>query len=253
MNEPVIMFDRVGKTYPLYHHIVGGFKHFIFNLPEAIRLLKNAKYEALKEISFEVARGETLGVIGRNGAGKSTTLGLISGVLRPTCGRIMVKGKILPLLDLGAGFHPDLTGRENIILNAVLLGHTRKNIYKKMDEIIEFASVGDFLEEPVRVYSGGMTARLGFAVVACLEPEILLIDEVLGVGDIDFRKKCFDKMLAFKKSGVTIVFVSHILEDIAKICDRVLWVENHSVKMIGPTKDVLEAYQRTSEKPAKIH
>ena len=244
MTAPAIVFDNVSKNYHLYHHIVGGLKHFLFNLPHAMKLMKNSSYQALKDISFEVKKGEALGVIGRNGAGKSTTLGLIAGVLRPTRGKITAHGKILPLLDLGAGFHPDLTGEENIILAGVLLGHTRSAMYKKREEIAKFAELGGFIEEPIRVYSHGMLARLGFSVIACLDPEILLIDEVLGVGDVDFRKKSFNKILELKKSGVTIVFVSHLLDDILKICDRVLWIENHTTQMLGPAQTVVETYSK---------
>ncbi len=246
MSVPAVSFEKVNKTYPLYHHIVGGFKHFLFNFSDALRLMRTAKFVALKDITFQVSRGETLGIIGRNGVGKSTTLGLISGVLKPTSGRITTQGKILPLLDLGAGFHPDLTGRENIFLNGILLGHTRKLMKKKISEIIAFADLGDFIEEPTRIYSNGMLARLGFSVIVCLEPEVLLIDEVLGVGDIDFQKKCFNKMLELKKSGVTIVFVSHALDDILRICDQVLWIENHGVRMHGPAADVVAVYSKTS-------
>ena len=251
MNDTAILFENVSKSYPLYHHIVGGFKHFLFNLPEAMRMLRHSNYEVLRNISFEVKKGETFGLIGRNGAGKSTTLGLIGGVLKPTRGGIKVDGKILPLLDLGAGLHPDLTGKENIVLKGVLLGHTRKVMQKKMEEICAFAELGKFIDEPVRIYSSGMVARLGFSVVACLEPEILLIDEILGVGDIDFRKKCFNKMMEFKKSGVTIVFVSHMLNDILRICNRVLWIENHGIRMIGKAEEVVEAYSKTSETAEK--
>lgn len=242
MMPTVITFNNVSKNYHLYHHIVGGLKHLLFNFPRALRLIKNSRYEALKDISFEVKKGEALGVIGRNGAGKSTALGLLAGVLKPTRGKVTVRGKVLPLLDIGAGFHPDLTGIENIVLSGVLLGHTRSAMLKKTGQIAEFAQLGEFIEEPVRVYSRGMLARLGFSVIACLEPEILLIDEVLEVGDIDFRKKSFHKILELKKSGVTIIFVSHILEDILKISDRVLWIENHGIKMLGDPETVVAQY-----------
>lgn len=244
MSDPVIIFSNVSKSYPLYHHITGGIKNFLFHLPKAVSQMKNSRFQALKDISFEVYKGETLGIIGRNGAGKSTTLGLIAGVLKPSKGKVSVRGRISPLLELGSGFHPELTGRENIMLNGVLMGLTRAEVLRKMDEIIEFSELKDFIDQPIRVYSSGMLARLGFSVVAHLDPEILLIDEILAVGDMEFQKKCLDKMMGFKKSGVTIVFVSHSMRDVKKICDRVMWIENHSIKMTGQPDVVIEGYIR---------
>lgn len=245
MSEPVIVFDNVSKSYPLYHHVTGGIKNFLFNLPKAVRSIRDSHFEALKEISFEVQRGEVLGIIGRNGAGKSTTLGLIAGVLKPTSGRVVVRGRISPLLELGAGFHPELTGRENIMLNGVLLGLTREVVRSRLDEIIEFSDLGDFIEHPIRVYSTGMIARLGFSVVACLDPEILLIDEILSVGDLDFQQKSLDKMLSFKNGRVTIVFVSHRMRDVKGICDRVIWIEDHVIRREGETEEVVDDYLRS--------
>ena len=242
MSEPVIIFDHVSKSYPLYHHITGGIKNFLFHLPKALSSIKNSKYEVLKDISFEVYKGETLGIIGRNGVGKSTTLGLIAGVLKPSKGKVTVKGRISPLLELGGGFHQELTGKENIMLNGVLLGLTRNEVKRKLDEIIEFSELGDFIYQPIRTYSSGMYARLGFSVIAHLDPEILLIDEVLAVGDMEFQKKCLDKMMGFKKSGVTMVFVSHSKEDVEGICDRVIWIDNQSIRMAGTPKDVVLHY-----------
>ena len=242
MSEPVVVFDNVSKSYPLYHHFTGGIKNFLFHLPKAVSSIRNSRFEALKEISFEVYKGETLGIIGRNGAGKSTTLGLIAGVLKPSNGRVVVKGKISPLLELGGGFHPELTGRENIMLNGVLLGLTRSEVSRKMDEIIGFSELGDFVNQPIRTYSSGMLARLGFSVIAHLDPEILLIDEILAVGDMEFQKKCLDKMMGFKKIGVTMVFVSHSKVDVERICDRVMWIENHTVKMLGKPKEIVASY-----------
>ena len=242
MSEPVIIFDNICKSYPMYHHITGGIKNFLFHLSRGISSLKNSRFEALRDISFEVYKGETFGIIGRNGAGKSTTLGLIAGVLKPSKGKVTVKGRISPLLELGAGFHPELTGRENVMLNGVLLGLTRIKVLKKMDEIIEFSELGEFIDQPMRVYSSGMLARLGFSVISSLEPEILLIDEILAVGDMNFQKKCLDKMMGFKKSGVTMVFVSHSMQDIERICDRVMWIESHIIKMIGEPKAVVDSY-----------
>jgi lipopolysaccharide transport system ATP-binding protein len=242
MSEPIIAFEHVGKSYPQYHHITGGIKRFLFNLPEAIRQFKQSRYEALNDVSFAVQRGEVFGIIGRNGAGKSTTLGLIAGVLRPTTGHVQIRGRISPLLELGAGFNQELSGRENIFLCGVLMGLTRQEVAARLNDIIAFSELGDFIDQPIRIYSSGMLARLGFSVVSSLDPEILLIDEILAVGDIAFQKKCMDRMLDFKKRGVTMVFVSHSLKSTQEICDRLMWIENHTVRMIGDPQTVADAY-----------
>ena len=245
MSEPVILLENVSKQYPLYHHIAGGLKYFLFNLPTSIRAVRSSQFEALADISFEVQRGETFGIIGKNGSGKSTTLGLIAGVLSPSSGRVVTRGRISPLLELGGGFHHDLTGRENIILSGVLLGLRRAEVLRKMEEIVEFADIGDFIDQPIRIYSSGMLARLGFSMVATLDPEILLIDEILAVGDLNFQQKCMDRMMTFKKSGFTMVFVSHQMEDVLKMCDRVAWIEDHRIKRQGSAKEVVEQYLQT--------
>ncbi|MBI4690162.1 MAG: ABC transporter ATP-binding protein [Nitrospirae bacterium] len=224
MNEPIITFENVTKSYHLYHNVIGGVKNFLFDIPKAISSIKNSRFEALHNISFEVYRGETIGVMGRNGAGKSTILGLIAGVLKPSKGRVSVNGRISPLLELGAGFNSELTGRENIILNGVLLGLTRAEVINKMHDIIEFSELAEFIDQPIRVYSSGMVARLGFSVAIHTNPDILLVDEILAVGDVEFQKKCYKKMLDFKKKGVTIVLVSHSPDDIEKFCDRAIVV-----------------------------
>jgi len=242
MNDIAISFQNVTKTYPLYHHITGGIKSLLFHPVKAVKSLKSSHFLALKDISFEVKKGEALGIMGKNGAGKSTILGLIAGVLKPTKGKIIVNGRISPLLELGAGFHPELTGRENIILKGVLIGLTRNEILKKMEDIIDFSELGDFIDQPVRIYSSGMLARLGFSIIANLNPEILLIDEILAVGDETFQKKCLNRMLSFKKNGITILFVSHSIENIRFICDRVIWLENQNIKAIDITETIVSKY-----------
>ena len=239
-----VKFEDVYKEYPFYQHITAGFKSFLFHLPKKIASLKKSKFVALREISFEIKKGETFGIIGRNGSGKSTILGLVAGVMRPDRGSVSTDGKISSLLELGAGFHPDLSGVENIILNGILAGNTREDMLKKMETIIEFSELGEFIDQPIRVYSSGMLARLGFSVVAHLDPDILLIDEILAVGDREFQKKCIDKMMSFKKSGATMIFVSHSMPDVKRICDRVAWIDNHTIKMIGSTDDVVCSYTR---------
>jgi len=241
-TEPVIIFEKVTKTYPYYGYITAGFKNFLFNLPKAIKHTKK-RFTALENVSFEVYRGECFGIIGKNGAGKSTLLGLAAGVLKPDKGKIVVRGRIFPLLELGAGFHPELTGRENIILNGILLGMTKSEVLRKIDEIIEFSELGEFVDQPLRTYSSGMVARLGFSVIAHLDPEILLVDEILAVGDINFQKKCMEKIMDFRKNGVTILLVSHNLEQVEKLCDRAMWIDEHKVKIIGDPKEVCRAYR----------
>jgi len=189
MSEPVVIFEDVSKWYPLYHHITGGIKRFLFRLPEAMRTLRDARFHALRGVSFSVYRSETFGIIGGNGAGKSTTMGLMAGVLRPSKGSVTVKERVAPLLELGSGFHPELSGRENIELNGVLLGLSRKQLFERLDSIIGFAEIGDYIDQPIRTYSSGMLVRLGFAVTVHLDPKILLVDEVLAVGDMEFQKK----------------------------------------------------------------
>ncbi|RYZ77750.1 MAG: ABC transporter ATP-binding protein [Proteobacteria bacterium] len=247
MSNVVIKFDRVTKSYPLYHHITSGFKNLLMNLPKAIREMRSSSFTAVQDLSFEIKRGETVAFIGRNGAGKSTTLGLIAGVLRPTKGEVTVTQRVSPLLELGGGFHPDLSGIENIQLNGVILGLSRKQVASRMEQIIEFSGLGQFIHQPVRTYSSGMMARLGFAVVANLDPEILLVDEVLAVGDAEFQKRCRDKMAEFKKSGVTIILVSHSASDIEFLCDRAIWIEDHRIQEDGPANAVLKLYMNPGQ------
>jgi lipopolysaccharide transport system ATP-binding protein len=242
-EDIVIRFNHVTKRYPLYHHITSGLKNLIFNLPKALRQMRETSFMALDDISFEIKKGESVAFIGRNGAGKSTTLGLVAGVLKPTLGTVNVNGRVSPLLELGGGFHPDLSGAENIQLNGVLLGLTRRQVSERLKSIIDFSELGAFIDQPVRTYSSGMLARLGFSVVAHLDPEILLIDEVLAVGDASFQKKCLNKMAEFKEAGVTIILVSHNPRDVEMLCERVIWIENHKIRHDGPTAQVLPEYK----------
>lgn len=234
----VIEFNSVTKSYPLYHHFTGGFKNLILNLPSALKEARNSSFVAIDDISFSIKKGESVAILGRNGAGKSTTLGLIAGVLRPNKGSVKVNERVSPLLELGGGFHHDLSGIENIQLNGVLLGLSRQQVSDKISSIVEFSELKDFIHQPVRTYSSGMLARLGFSVVAHLDPEILLIDEVLAVGDSAFQKKCHAKMNEFRSKGVTIILVTHNAGDVELLCDRAIWIENHRIKMDG-TKDVV--------------
>lgn len=242
--ESVIVFDNVTKKYPLYHHIGSGIKELLFHPKRALNLFRGRQYLAIENISFTVNKGEAVALIGRNGAGKSTSLGLVAGVIKPTTGQVSTRGRVASMLELGGGFHPELTGRENIYLNATLLGLRRKEVQQRIDKIIEFSELGQFIDEPIRVYSSGMLAKLGFSVITQVDPDVLIIDEVLAVGDIAFQAKCIKTIREFKSRGVTILFVSHNMKDVEKICDRVVWIENHKLKQIGSAKEIVEQYKK---------
>src|SRR5206468_10115511 len=196
---------------------------------------------ALKDVSFKVQEGEVLGIIGRNGAGKSTLLKVLSKITYPTSGKMKVNGRLAALLEVGTGFHGELSGRENIFLNGSILGMTRKEIEAKLDAIVSFAGVERFLDTPVKHYSSGMFLRLGFAVAAHLEPDVLLVDEVLAVGDAAFQKKCLNAMDEMRSGGRTVLFVSHNLAAVENLCSRALWIDNGQIRLDGKPKDVIEA------------
>jgi lipopolysaccharide transport system ATP-binding protein len=197
---------------------------------------------ALRDIGFDIQRGETVGIIGANGAGKSTLLKILSRITEPTCGIARIRGRLSSLLEVGTGFHPELTGRENIFLNGAILGMRKREIVSKFDEMVEFADIGPFLDTPVKRYSSGMYIRLAFAVAANLNPEILVVDEVLAVGDLAFQKKCLGKMSEVQRGGRTVLFVSHNMAAVKNLCRRTLWLEDGRIKRDGPTQDVIRAY-----------
>ena len=200
-------------------------------------------FYALHDVSFTVTRGETLGIIGRNGSGKSTMLKLMAGVMAPSQGQVHVHGRISPLIELGAGFHPDLTGRENVYLNASILGVSSAEIRERFSDIIDFAELWDFVDTPVKRYSSGMYVRLGFAVAVHSNPDILLVDEVLAVGDVAFQEKCLIKMREFQEQGVTVILVSHSLQLVQLFCHRALWIHGGRLMADGPPQDVASRYQ----------
>jgi ABC-2 type transport system ATP-binding protein len=200
-------------------------------------------FYALRDVSFSIDRGETVGIIGRNGSGKSTALKLIAGVMAPTEGEVRVAGRVSPLIELGAGFHPDLTGRENIHLNASILGMSSREIREQFDSIVQFAELADFIDTPVKRYSSGMYVRLGFAVAVHAKPDILLVDEVLSVGDAYFQEKCLARMHEFQSQGVTIVVVSHGLGLVSNFCERALWIDHGALVVDGPAAEVVRAYE----------
>ena len=197
---------------------------------------------ALKGVTLEVEQGKVLGIIGRNGAGKSTLLKIISRITAPTPGMVRIKGRVASLLEVGTGFHPELTGRENVFLNGAILGMTKAEVRSKFDEIVDFSGVGKFIDTPVKRYSSGMYVRLAFAVGAHLEPEILLVDEVLAVGDAGFQKKCLGKMDEVTKQGRTVLFVSHNLDAVSTLCDRVIWLDEGEIFLDGPPQEVVPRY-----------
>ncbi|WP_197711293.1 ABC transporter ATP-binding protein [Cellulomonas sp. WB94] len=199
-------------------------------------------FKALDHVSFDVPRGTTFGLIGHNGSGKSTLLKILAGVYRPTEGAVMVDGRVSALLELGAGFHGDLTGRENIYLNGSILGMTRRQIDESMDDIISFAGIGEFIDSPVKIYSSGMYVRLGFAIAVTLEPEILIVDEIIAVGDEEFQRKCFDYLYKLRSQGTTIVLVTHSLGLAAELCDSAAWLDHGTLRALGPAGDVIDAY-----------
>ena len=204
--------------------------------------LQEEEFWALRDISFEIGRGEAVGVIGHNGAGKSTMLKQLSGIMKPTSGTLMVNGRLSAMIEVGAGFHQDLTGRENIYLNGVILGMSREEVRRKFDDIVEFSGLAEFIDTPVKRYSSGMFARLGFSVAAHLEPDILIIDEVLSVGDYLFQTKGVEKMKQVARSGATVIFVSHNLRAVSELCPRTLLLKRGSLVQDGPTSDVIATY-----------
>ena len=214
--------------------------------PDRDRALAPEEFWVLNDVSFQLRKGETLGIIGHNGAGKSTMLKHLSGIMEPTRGSITVNGRLSALIEVGAGFHPDLTGRENVFLNGVILGMTRAEIKRKFDEIVDFAGLEEFIDTPVKRYSSGMFARLGFSVAAHLEPDILVIDEVLSVGDFAFQRKGLEKMRAIAKSGATVIFVSHNLQAVAEFCQRAILLEKGRIIEDGPTDQVVRRYLDTA-------
>jgi ABC-2 type transport system ATP-binding protein/lipopolysaccharide transport system ATP-binding protein len=206
------------------------------------RLPRGEDFWALRDATFDIERGSTFGLLGQNGAGKSTTLKVLAGIYRPSSGTVIVDGRVSALLELGAGFHGDLTGRENIRLNGAILGLSGKQIGAAMDKIVDFAGIGEFMDLPVKIYSSGMFVRLGFAIAVSLDPEILMVDEVIAVGDEEFQRKCFDHLFDLRKRGATIVLVTHSLGLIRDLCDRAMWLEHGRIKQLGPATEVADAY-----------
>ena len=238
-EQPAIVCRDVWKSFRLHT----GRKLMSQHLASVLRAKPYARFQALKGISFEVAPGESVAVIGANGAGKSTLLSLVTGLTKAEKGTVKVNGRVAALLELGSGFHPDLTGMENVYLNASLLGFTHKRTKALADEIVEFAGVREFIDEPLRTYSHGMMVRLAFSVAVNVDPDILIIDEVLAVGDADFQTRCRDRIHGFRRAGKTFLCVSHNKVSLLSLCDRAIWLDHGEMMMSGAIQDVFDAYE----------
>lgn len=242
-QEAVIQVKNVKKSFKSYQDKATSFKERFVNPSRG----KHEDVMVLKGISFDVQKGEAIGIIGKNGCGKSTTLKLLTRILYPSEGEISIKGRVSSLIELGAGFHPDMTGRENIYTNASIFGITRKEVDKRLDDIIRFSELEEFIDSPVRTYSSGMYMRLAFAVAINVDADVLLIDEILAVGDSAFQKKCFEKLKEIKRNGTTIVIVSHSMDQMYKICDRLIWIEDGLIKDEGTPRIIGEEYLAAME------
>ncbi|WP_418421948.1 ABC transporter ATP-binding protein [Butyribacter intestini] len=243
MSENAIEVRNLKKIFKIYPDKSNSIK-------EKILFFKRNKYDVnqvLDGVSFDIKKGEAVGLIGKNGCGKSTTLKLLNRIMYPTSGTIRVNGRVSSLIELGAGFHPDMSGRENIYTNASIFGLTKKQIDEKLDDIIEFSELGEAVDNPVRTYSSGMYMRLAFSVAINVEADVLLIDEILAVGDVSFQKKCFEKLREIKYSGTTIVIVSHSLQQIEQICDKSIWIEKGHIRQIGNPKEIHLKYLKEME------
>ncbi|MCL6519431.1 MAG: ABC transporter ATP-binding protein [Armatimonadetes bacterium] len=244
----IIRIENLTKTFRLYHDRFGTLKSLVLSF-------RRPKYEiiyALKGISFSVQSGETLAVIGENGSGKSTLLGIIGSVYKPTSGLVEVKGRVSALLELGAGFHPDLTGIENIYLNASILGLPRKEVRRRMDEIVKFAELERFIDAPLRTYSSGMVMRLGFSIAVQVDPDILLVDEVLAVGDEAFQQRCYEKVCEFQNKGKTIIFVSHDMKAVREVASRAIWLDAGEIRLDDGVEKVIDSYLAHCKMPRPV-
>lgn len=247
MEERTIQLDNVSIRYRMVHERVTSFKEY------ALRWVRGQNtysyFWALRAISFSVNRGDVIGIIGANGAGKSTLINVVARVLRPTTGRVRVNGTIAPILSLGAGFDPEMTGRENIYLTGAMLGYSRHDMNQKLEGLLDFSGLREFIDSPLRTYSDGMVARLAFAISTDVNADLLLIDEVLTVGDKDFQKKCIERMTSFKDARTTILVVSHDLATLEELCSRIIWLEHGRIRADGNVKDVLTRYMNEIEHP----
>ncbi|QZQ56935.1 ABC transporter ATP-binding protein [Curtobacterium sp. TC1] len=241
MTDAAVSVEHISKRFRMYHERNDSLKSMVMRGKKSV----HEDFWALKDVSFEVPHGSTFGLIGKNGSGKSTLLKCLAKILWPEEGSITARGKQASLLEVGSGFHPELSGRENVFLNGSILGMSRKEVARKFDDIVSFSGVGNFIDQPVKNYSSGMYVRLGFSVAVAVTPDILVVDEVLAVGDATFRKRCQTKFKEMKDEGRTVILVSHSMGTVKDMCDQVAWLNEGELKMIGPTKKVVSAYEAT--------
>lgn len=244
-QDEIVRLENVSVRYRVPSERIGTFKEYVIRRLQ--RRVRHQSFLALKDVHLTVRKGEVFGIIGNNGAGKSTLLKLVARVLRPTEGRVWVRGRVAPLLEFGAGFHPELTGRENVFLNGALLGFTHKQMEEKFNRIVDFAELWDFIDAPLRTYSSGMWARLGFAVATDVEPDVLIVDEVLAVGDESFQRKSAARMQEFRDRGVSILLVSHNMQVIESMCRRTAWLDHGEIKFLGKPSEAIKAYRQNQD------
>lgn len=243
MNDCVLEMEHVWKQYPAWRD-TPGFMEFMVNIHRYIRRGNNKYFDALKDVTLKVKKGECVGIIGKNGAGKSTLLSLMLGTVYPTKGRVTIRERVTPLLEIGSGFHPDMTGRENVILNGVLLGLTKEDVLKQMDSVIDFSEIREFIDVPVRTYSSGMYLRLAFSIAIHTNPRLIIIDEILAVGDEGFQKKSKEAMMNLIKGGVTAVLVSHSMQVISEICSTAILLDHGQIAAEGEPEKVIGEYRK---------
>lgn len=242
----MIKAENITLCYRMTNDRIKSIKEYLVAMLK--RKVKHTDFYALNDVSFEINKGEVVGIVGNNGAGKSTLLKVISGILRPTKGTVTLGGNVAPMLELGSGFDPDLTGRENIFLNGSILGYSEEFLKEKYDEIVEFSELGDFIYQPVRNYSSGMMMRLAFSVASMVDPDILILDEIMAVGDATFQEKSRARMMEMMSHGTTVLLVSHSIAQIREFCDRVIWLDHGKVMAIGETEDICNQYVAANQR-----
>src|SRR3954462_14918455 len=237
MREPVVIAEELSKVYKVYKPPWDRLRELVTRRP------RHREFHALEKASFSLPRGEGLAIIGENGAGKSTLLKTLAGITAPTSGSVTVRGKVASILELGSGFHPEFTGRQNIVLNAAMLGLSQDELRRKLPDIVAFSELGDFIDQPVKTYSTGMAMRLSFSIATQVEPDVLIIDEALSVGDGYFQKKCMDRLRRFVDGGGTLLFCSHAMYYVSAFCQRALWLRQGRAEALGPTEEVVREYE----------
>ncbi len=243
MTAPMVTVSHVSMDFRLDRNATSNLKEWAVNALSGRRRVET--FHALEDVSFDVEQGTVMGLIGHNGAGKSTVLKVISGIYRPTAGSATARGRVVPMLELGSGFDPDLSGRENILLNGSILGYTKDYLYSHLQEIIDYSELGEFIQQPLKTYSSGMLARLAFSIATVVEPDVLIVDEILAVGDEHFQRKSRARMMELMGGGATVLFVSHDLSQIREMCSSVVWLDHGRVRQWGETEEVCRAYEES--------